>query len=110
MTGPGGGAEATQVAAGRADQLHLQGAQPRRLRLPLRHADGRPPHRQRHVRPDRGRAAEGLPAVDREFYVMQGDFYLQGQRGDEGLRGFSMDKMLDERPGLRASSTVASAR
>jgi nitrite reductase (NO-forming) len=40
----------------------------------------------------------GLPAVDREFYLMQGDFYLQGQRGDQGLRAFDLNKMLDERP------------
>jgi nitrite reductase (NO-forming) len=41
---------------------------------------------------------EGLPAVDKELYVMEGDFYLQGQRGDEGLRAFDLNKMLDERP------------
>jgi nitrite reductase (NO-forming) len=40
----------------------------------------------------------GLPAVDRELYLMQGDFYLQGQRGDQGLRAFDLNKMLDERP------------
>ncbi|HEX5166258.1 MAG TPA: hypothetical protein VFV93_12730, partial [Thermomicrobiales bacterium] len=40
----------------------------------------------------------GLPKVDREFYMMQGDFYLEGARGEQGLRAFSMDKMLDERP------------
>ena len=40
----------------------------------------------------------GLPRVDQEFYLMEGDFYLQGQRGDEGLRAFDLNKMLDERP------------
>ena len=40
----------------------------------------------------------GLPKVDHEFYLMEGDFYLQGQRGDEGLRAFDLNKMLDERP------------
>jgi nitrite reductase (NO-forming) len=40
----------------------------------------------------------GLPKVDHEYYLMEGDFYLQGQRGDTGLRGFDMNKMLDERP------------
>jgi nitrite reductase (NO-forming) len=40
----------------------------------------------------------GLPQVDHEYYLMQGDFYLQGQRGDEGLRAFDLTKMLDERP------------
>ena len=46
--------------------VHLQGAQPRPLRLPLRHRAGRHARRQRHVRPDPGRAAggpaEGRPA------------------------------------------------
>jgi nitrite reductase (NO-forming) len=40
----------------------------------------------------------GLPTVDGEIYLMQGDFYLQGQRGDLGLRAFDLNKMLDERP------------
>jgi nitrite reductase (NO-forming) len=40
----------------------------------------------------------GLPKVDHEYYLMEGDFYLQGQRGDEGLRAFDLTKMLDERP------------
>ena len=40
---------------------------------------------------------EGLPPVDREFYVVQGDIYVQGERGDTGHREFSLDKMLDER-------------
>jgi nitrite reductase (NO-forming) len=41
---------------------------------------------------------QGLPAVDHEYYLMEGDFYLQGQRGDTGLRAFDLNKMLDERP------------
>ena len=41
---------------------------------------------------------EGLPPVDREFYVMQGELYVAGNRGDKGERQYSMDKMLDERP------------
>lgn len=40
----------------------------------------------------------GLLKVDHEYYLMQGDFYLQGQRGDTGLRAFDLNKMLDERP------------
>jgi nitrite reductase (NO-forming) len=40
----------------------------------------------------------GLPRVDHEYYLMEGDFYLQGQRGDTGLRAFNLTKMLDERP------------
>jgi nitrite reductase (NO-forming) len=40
----------------------------------------------------------GLPNVDHEFYVMQGDFYVQGDRSLLGLRQFDMTKMLAEEP------------
>ena len=35
---------------------------------------------------------EGLPQVDHEFYVMQGDFYLEGDRGEKGLHDFAIDE------------------
>ncbi len=41
---------------------------------------------------------EGLPPVDREFYVMQGEFYTAGKFGEGGLQSFDMDKAVDERP------------
>lgn len=41
---------------------------------------------------------EGLPAVDKEFYVMQGDFYTTGSFGDQGLLGYDAKEALDERP------------
>jgi nitrite reductase (NO-forming) len=37
----------------------------------------------------------GLPRVDREYYLMQGDFYTSGK---SGLVAFDMDKGIDERP------------
>ena len=40
----------------------------------------------------------GLPAVDREYYVMQGDFYTKGRYGEQGNQPFDMQKALDERP------------
>ena len=40
----------------------------------------------------------GLPKVDREFYVMQSEFYTPGKYGDKGLQPFDMDKGIDERP------------
>lgn len=40
----------------------------------------------------------GMPSVDREFYVMQGDFYTKGANGDPGLQPFSMEKALKEQP------------
>jgi nitrite reductase (NO-forming) len=41
---------------------------------------------------------DGLPKVDREYYVMQGDFYTKGANGQAGLQPFSMVKAIDERP------------
>ncbi len=41
---------------------------------------------------------EGLPKVDREFYVMQGDFYTKGGLGEQGLQGFDYAKALAETP------------
>ena len=38
----------------------------------------------------------GLPKVDREYYVMQGDFYTKGDYGKPGLQPFSMQKAIDE--------------
>ena len=39
---------------------------------------------------------EGLPKVDKEFYVMQGDFYTKGKYGEAGLQPFSMEKAIKE--------------
>ncbi|SNZ01482.1 copper-containing nitrite reductase [Flagellimonas pacifica] len=38
----------------------------------------------------------GLPRVDKEYYVMQGDFYTKGENGDPGLQPFDMQKAVDE--------------
>ncbi|MCB1225736.1 MAG: c-type cytochrome, partial [Verrucomicrobiales bacterium] len=40
----------------------------------------------------------GLPKVDREFYVMQSEFYTKGPYGQAGLQPFSMEKALTEIP------------
>jgi nitrite reductase (NO-forming) len=41
---------------------------------------------------------EGMPKVDRELYVMQGDFYTKGKTSEPGLQPFDMEKAVDERP------------
>jgi nitrite reductase (NO-forming) len=41
---------------------------------------------------------EGLPKVDREYYVVQGDFYTKGRNGDPGLQPFDMEKAIKEQP------------
>jgi len=42
--------------------------------------------------------AEGLPPVDREYYVVQSEFYTSGRYGEQGHQPFSMEKALDEKP------------
>lgn len=41
---------------------------------------------------------EGMAKVDKEFYVMQGDFYTKGKNGEPGVQPFDMEKAVDERP------------
>ncbi len=38
----------------------------------------------------------GLPPVDKEYYIMQGDFYTTGKHGEHGLQSFDMQKAYDE--------------
>ena len=38
----------------------------------------------------------GLPPVDKEYYIMQGDFYTKGENGAHGLQAFDMKKAVDE--------------
>lgn len=40
----------------------------------------------------------GLPKVDKEFYVMQGEFYTTGTLGKKGLQIFDTRAMLDGNP------------
>ncbi len=40
----------------------------------------------------------GLPKVDKEFYVMQGEFYTTGTLGKKGLQIFDSRAMLDGKP------------
>jgi nitrite reductase (NO-forming) len=40
----------------------------------------------------------GFPPVDREYYVMQSEFYTKGRHGAEGLQPFDMERAIDERP------------
>jgi nitrite reductase (NO-forming) len=41
---------------------------------------------------------EGLPKVDKEYYVMQGDFYTTGKYREKGLQPFDMGKAIEEHP------------
>jgi nitrite reductase (NO-forming) len=98
VTGPGGGATVTQVMPGETGSFTFKALNPGvyvyHCATPMvAHHIASGMYGLIVVEP-----ASGLPEVDRELYLMEGDFYLQGQRGDEGLRAFDMNKMLDERP------------
>jgi len=41
---------------------------------------------------------EGLPKVDHEYYVVQGEFYTKGKFGERGLQSFDMEKAIREQP------------
>jgi nitrite reductase (NO-forming) len=38
----------------------------------------------------------GLPKVDKEYYIMQGDFYTKGENGEKGFQPFDMKKAIEE--------------
>lgn len=40
----------------------------------------------------------GMPAVDREYYVQQGEFYTRGNYGVAGEQPFDMQRAIDEDP------------
>jgi nitrite reductase (NO-forming) len=98
VTGQGGGAEASLVAPGESATFKFKAMNPgvfvyHCAVAPIPHHISAGMYGLMVVEPE-----GGLPPVDKEFYVMQGDIYLDGHRTDKGLREFSMDKMLDERP------------
>lgn len=41
---------------------------------------------------------EGLPPVDKEFYIVQSEFYTKGKNGARGLQPFDMEKAIKEEP------------
>jgi nitrite reductase (NO-forming) len=41
---------------------------------------------------------QGLPKVDHEYYVMQGDFYTSGKYREKGQQPFDMEKAIAEQP------------
>ncbi len=98
VTGPGGGAASSFTAPGHESQFTFKALN---AGLYVYHCATAPVgmhvangmYGLIYVQPE-----EPLPAVDREYYVMQGDFYTQGAYGEKGLQPFSMQKAIDERP------------
>jgi len=96
VTGPGGGAESSLVAPGHEVSFSFKCLNPG---LYVYHCATAPVGM--HVangmyglilvEPE-----GGLPPVDREYYVMQGDFYTEGGYGEKGLQAFDMNKAIRE--------------
>ncbi len=98
VTGPGGGASSSFTAPGHTSQFSFKAINPG---LFVYHCATAPVGM--HVANGMYglilvEPKEGLPKVDREYYVMQGDFYTKGKFGEEGLQPFDMEKAVDERP------------
>lgn len=98
VTGPGGGAEATTAAPGETKRLRFKAIKPG---LYVYHC-AVPPVVMHMAHGMYGmilvEPAEGLPPVDREFYVMQGEVYCEEAFGTSGLLSPSYEKMIGERP------------
>ncbi len=97
-TGPGGGATYLQVEPGGEKKLEFKALVPGiyvyHCATPMvAHHIANGMYGLILVEPE-----EGLPPVDREFYVMQGEIYTTGQFGEQGMQEFSVEKMLDESP------------
>ena len=98
VTGPGGGAEASIVLPGHESTFKFSAANPG---LYVYHCAFAPASL--HVANGMYglilvEPREGMPSVDREFYVMQGDFYTKGAHGEKGHQAFDQQKAIDERP------------
>jgi nitrite reductase (NO-forming) len=98
VTGPGGGAASTFTAPGHGSKFTFKALNPglyvyhcATAPVPMHIGNGM--YGLILVEPK-----DGMPPVDREFYVMQGEFYTQGAFGASGLQNFDMAKSIDERP------------
>lgn len=97
-TGPGGGAAVTNVAPGESRTFSWKAMAPG---LYIYHcATSNVSVHNSHgqyglilVEPE-----EGLPPVDKEFYVVQGELYTQGGIGKKGLLAFDPQALLDGNP------------
>lgn len=96
VTGPGGGAESSFVAPGREKTFSFKTLNPglyvyhcATAPIGMHIANGM--YGLILVEPE-----GGLPPVDREYYMMQGEFYTKGKNGERGLQPFDMQKAVDE--------------
>ena len=98
VTGPGGGAKATLTIPGSESVITFSALNPglyiyhcATSPVPMHIANGM--YGLILVEPK-----GGLPKVDREYYVLQSEFYTKGKYGQPGLAELDMDKGVDEKP------------
>lgn len=98
VNGPGGGAEATNVAPGKTAIFNFKALNPglyvyhcAAAPVPMHIANGM--YGLILVEPE-----GGLEKVDREYYIMQGEFYTKGKTDEKGFQDFDQDKGVDENP------------
>ena len=97
-TGPGGGAAATQTNPGEENSVKFKALIPGlyvyHCATPMvAHHIANGMYGLILVEPE-----EGLPPVDHEFYVMQGEIYTEAAFGTHGSQEFNVEKLLNERP------------
>ena len=97
-TGPGGGAASTQTNPGDQKSFKFKALSPGlfvyHCATPMvAHHIANGMYGLMLVEPE-----GGLPPVDREFYVMQGEIYTEGAFGQHGSQDFNVEKLLNERP------------
>lgn len=97
-TGPGGGAHATQTEPGNENTVTFQALKPGvfvyHCATPsVAHHITNGMYGLIVVEPE-----GGLPQVDREFYVMQGELYTVEPFGTHGLMEMDYDKLISEKP------------
>jgi len=98
VTGPGGGAASSFTAPGHSSQFSFKAFNPglyvyHCATAPVGMHVGNGMYGLILVEP-----WDGLRPVDKEYYVMQGEFYTSGKFGEEGLQIFDQNKAIDERP------------
>ena len=98
VNGPGGGAESSFVAPGHEKVFSFKTLNPglyvyHCATAPVGMHIGNGMYGLILVEPE-----GGLPPVDKEYYIMQGDFYTKGSYGERGLQPFDMQKAMDEKP------------
>ncbi len=98
VTGPGGGAASSMVAPGHSATFRFTALNPG---LYVYHCATAPVGM--HIANGMYglilvEPKDGLPAVDREYYVMQGEFYTRDAYGVPGLQPFDMRAAIAENP------------